>query len=237
MKKFLYIMAFATAALVGVTTPSLVHAHTIPAFEGVYPSPQAQTTKRTYRKRYKQTRYTRTTRYMQTARYKYKRSCSRTRACVVRKAYRYKRITARDLAMTPQNTVHGAINWIAYGRLHMHKTGPQLGLPGSLWCADWVNLIERKHGRPGTGSRLARSYAGYGSPSNGNVGDIAVMRRGWSNASGHVGYVSGNCPGGKMILSGNHNRRVQEACYPHYRFIAFRAPPRTRSASVGAFEP
>lgn len=86
------------------------------------------------------------------------------------------------------------------------------------WCADFVNLVERRLGRPGTGSRLAASYLRYGAAvSTPAPGDIALIARG--RRVGHVGYVSGLCDRGVMIVSGNHRRTTGEACYPQARIV------------------
>jgi CHAP domain len=61
---------------------------------------------------------------------------------------------------------------------------------GSLWCARFMNLVLQRSGHRGTGSDLARSFAGYGQRISGpQVGAIAVMGR--RGGGGHVGVVSG----------------------------------------------
>lgn len=99
-------------------------------------------------------------------------------------------------------------------------TARQLGLPRSLWCADFVNMIERRLGRSGTGSRAAASFASYGRRLSGpQVGAIAVMHR---RGGGHVGIVTGTVPEGVVIISGNHLGAVREAVYPRNRPYAYR---------------
>lgn len=87
-----------------------------------------------------------------------------------------------------------------------------------LWCAEFMNMMERKMGRPGTGSAMASSFASYGRRvSDPRPGDIAVMR-------GHVGYVM-SVDGGKVkLISGNFNRKVGIGTYPRSRFVAFMRP-------------
>ncbi|MCT8970571.1 TIGR02594 family protein [Microbaculum marinisediminis] len=96
----------------------------------------------------------------------------------------------------------------------------------SLWCADFMNLVEREAGRPGTGSRLARSYLGYGRPvSSPRPGDIVVLWRGSQRGrSGHVGYFMGFDGRGVRLISGNHGRKVGIGTYPTARVLGFRRP-------------
>lgn len=91
-----------------------------------------------------------------------------------------------------------------------------------LWCAEFMNMIERKLGRPGTGSAMARSFTGYGHRvSNPRPGDIAVLRR---RGGGHVGYVM-SVNGNKVkLISGNHGRKVGIGTYPRSRVVAFVRP-------------
>jgi uncharacterized protein (TIGR02594 family) len=69
-------------------------------------------------------------------------------------------------------------------------------------CADFVNFIERKLGRRGTGSRMAMSFAHYGHRVSGPVaGAIATMGR---RGGGHVGIVTGKtAEGDPILISGN----------------------------------
>jgi uncharacterized protein (TIGR02594 family) len=95
---------------------------------------------------------------------------------------------------------------------------------GALWCARFMNMVLEKSGRRGTGSNMAKSFAGYGRRVSGpQVGAIAVMSRG--RGGGHVGIVSGvDKSGNPIIISGNHNRRVGEAVYPRGRIYAYVMP-------------
>lgn len=91
-----------------------------------------------------------------------------------------------------------------------------------LWCAHFMNLVERKAGRSGTGSGMARSYASYGRRvSNPRPGDIAVLRR---RGGGHVGYVMSTSSSKVTIISGNHGRKVGIGTYPRSRVVAFVRP-------------
>jgi uncharacterized protein (TIGR02594 family) len=81
-----------------------------------------------------------------------------------------------------------------------------------LWCAHFMNLVERKVGRSGTGSGMARSYASYGRRvSDPRPGYIAVMRR---RGGGHVGYVMSVSGNKVQIISGNHGRKLALAPIP-----------------------
>lgn len=103
-------------------------------------------------------------------------------------------------------------------RGYLGRSARELGLPRSLWCADFVNmLLGRRHA-----SRVARSYARYGRPAApGCVGCIAVLRR---RGGGHVGIVEGWKKGNPIVISGNHNDRVGEGVYPRARLVALREP-------------
>jgi uncharacterized protein (TIGR02594 family) len=99
-----------------------------------------------------------------------------------------------------------------------------LGLPGSLWCADFMNLVLRKSGLNATGSRAARSYLQYGRKiDEPRVGAIAIFSRGKN--SGHIGIVRGtDGSGNPIIVSGNHGNKVAEAVYPKGRVLAYVVP-------------
>lgn len=85
-----------------------------------------------------------------------------------------------------------------------------------------MNLVERKVGRPGTGSGMARSYTSYGRRvSDPRPGDIAVMRR---RGGGHVGYVMSVSGSKVQIISGNHGRKVGIGTYFRSRVVAFVRP-------------
>lgn len=96
-----------------------------------------------------------------------------------------------------------------------------------LWCANFVGLMEKKVGRAGTGSNMARSYDKYGkkiSRSEVRRGDIAVMSRG--KRGGHVGYFVEWAPNGKaVIISGNsRGGKVSKGQYALGRIYAWRRP-------------
>lgn len=92
----------------------------------------------------------------------------------------------------------------------------------SLWCADFINLVERKAGREGAGSRLATAYLDYGTKvSKPQPGDIVVLTR---RGGGHVGYFVGWEDGKIVLLSGNHGKKVGIGTYPASRVLGYRRP-------------
>ena len=94
---------------------------------------------------------------------------------------------------------------------------------GSLWCARFMNMVLEHTGHRGTGSDMARSFAGYGQRVSGpQVGAIAVMGR---RGGGHVGVVSGiDANGNPVVVSGNNGNRVREAPVSPGRIYAYVMP-------------
>lgn len=98
-----------------------------------------------------------------------------------------------------------------------------------LWCANFVGVIEKKAGRAGTGSNLAKSYAKYGqrvSLSQAKPGDIVVTTR---KGGGHVGYLIAKLGSKVRLISGNSGGRkgarvVAEGNYPVSRIYAIVRP-------------
>jgi uncharacterized protein (TIGR02594 family) len=128
--------------------------------------------------------------------------------------------STRDAAVATTNESNELVRT---ARRYMGETAGQLGLPSSLWCADFMNFVLGKTGREGTGSRAASSFADWGIRLKGpQIGAIAVASRPGGN---HVGIVSGiTSNGDPIIISGNHGHRVAEAVYPRRRFFAFVKP-------------
>lgn len=98
---------------------------------------------------------------------------------------------------------------------YLGSTASQLGLPRSLWCADFMNMLV------GGTDRRAISYASRGTKAqHGCVNCVAVTTR---KGGAHVGVVSGyDESGNPIIVSGNHNRKVGVAAYDKRRIIAYR---------------
>lgn len=123
--------------------------------------------------------------------------------------------------VTDQYPVSQGSSWgslASRARSYMGETAHQLGLPGRLWCADFINKITGG----GTGSRQAKSYLHYGTKARYGCTDcIAVLSRG--RRGGHVGIVTGyDAKGNPIIVSGNHGHRVGEGVYSKHRVLGYR---------------
>lgn len=102
-----------------------------------------------------------------------------------------------------------------------------------LWCADFVNHVERRAGRPGTGNRSSLGFRSYGTRiarGRARPGDIVVLSR---RGGGHVGYFVRYVDGGRrvVLISGNTGGRrgarvVGEGRYDAGRIVAIVRPPR-----------
>jgi len=114
----------------------------------------------------------------------------------------------------------GSSNLVAEARRYIggNPTGR-----GSLWCARFMNMVLQREGYRGTGSDMARSFAGYGQRVSGpQVGAIAVMGR---RGGGHVGIISGiDAQGNPIMISGNNGNRVREAPVSRGRIYAYVMP-------------
>ena len=123
---------------------------------------------------------------------------------------------------------HSGVMGTAQSMMGMSERGNRGSLARTLgvdpartpWCAAWANAVLRRNGYHTSGSNMARSFYSYGSRSNGEVGDIAVMPH-------HVGFVTGySYRNGRKyvsVLGGNTSNKVKAAWYPASR-IAFRDP-------------
>lgn len=118
---------------------------------------------------------------------------------------------------------------LANAKAAIGKRGPQLGLPGSLWCADAINYWLRKVGLPTTGSRMARSFVAH--PKFEKIkapqpGDIVVIARGRGTTYGHVALYNGSCgKGGIKLLGGNQGGgRVTNQCISGARVVGYVRP-------------
>lgn len=101
-------------------------------------------------------------------------------------------------------------------RQYMGMSAGQLGLPRSLWCADFMNKITQSGM-----DRTAMSYARRGSPAPYGCTDcVAVTRR---RGGGHVGIVTGyDGSGNPILISGNHSRKVGVGTYNRGSVVAYR---------------
>jgi len=118
------------------------------------------------------------------------------------------------------SSVFGSSNVVAEARRYLggNPTGR-----GRLWCARFMNMVLERTGLHGTGSDLARSFAGYGQRVSGpQIGAIAVMGR---RGGGHVGVISGIDAGGNpIVVSGNNGNRVRETPVSRGRIFAYVMP-------------
>jgi uncharacterized protein (TIGR02594 family) len=95
----------------------------------------------------------------------------------------------------------------------------------TAWCAAFVNAIEKRCGRTGTGKLNARSYLHYGTPTaTPKLGDIAVFKRGNSSWEGHVGYYIFQDDNGILVLGGNQSNKVCYKYYPKAALLGYRKP-------------
>jgi uncharacterized protein (TIGR02594 family) len=142
-----------------------------------------------------------------------------------RAAYASASASAADVTpVSATGSFGGGGSLVAQARQYVGASASQLGVPSRLWCADFMNLVLRKSGHRGSGSRMASSFASYGTRISGpQVGAIAVLSRG--KRGGHVGVVSGiDAKGNPIIISGNHGRRVAESTYSRGRVYAYVMP-------------
>jgi uncharacterized protein (TIGR02594 family) len=145
------------------------------------------------------------------------------RADSVAELMRLHRFANTNASIAPQNSAPagvGSSNVVAEARRYLggNPTGRS-----RLWCARFMNMVLQRSGFKGTGSDMARSFAGYGQRVSGpQIGAIAVMAR---RGGGHVGVVSGiDAKGNPILVSGNNGNRVREAAYPRGRIYAYVLP-------------
>jgi uncharacterized protein (TIGR02594 family) len=97
---------------------------------------------------------------------------------------------------------------------YMGATASQLGLPSTLWCADFMNMLV------GGSDRSAASYLKRGKVApHGCVNCVAVTTR---RGGAHVGVVAGYEGGNPVIISGNHLGKVGVAVYRREKVIGYR---------------
>ena len=95
------------------------------------------------------------------------------------------------------------------------------------WCAAFVNAVLQKSGYDTTDSLMARSFLNYGKVARKpEEGDIVVLKRGRSSATGHVGFFLGYDETGQYVkvLGGNQGKMVTIAYYPTSRVLGYRKP-------------
>lgn len=107
-------------------------------------------------------------------------------------------------------------NLIAKASQFIGSTASDLGLPKSLWCADFMNKIT------GAGNdRTAVSYVNKGRKAeHGCTNCVAVTSR---RGGHHVGVVKGyDDSGNPILISGNHGHKVGIGKYSKNKVIAYR---------------
>ena len=110
----------------------------------------------------------------------------------------------------------GGTDLISMASRFVGQTARQIGLPPTLWCADFVNMLTK------SGSdRTAKSYLHRGKPAQaGCTNCVVVLSR---KGGGHVGIVKGyDRSGNPILISGNHGNRVAVSAYPKSRVIGYR---------------
>lgn len=123
-------------------------------------------------------------------------------------------------------TIGAPTNLVTLARQYEGKRASQLGLPRSLWCADFVNKVRLEAGLRAVPSRLARDQIHGGRRLAEPIpGAVVILSRGHGGRAGHTGFVVAVLPGGDIVVvSGNHGNRVAESTYRRSRVIAFVDP-------------
>jgi hypothetical protein len=133
-----------------------------------------------------------------------------------------KRVLATVVLLTAMTTAASAQFWNPFEpqgpwnknaqseRVQVSRGAP----PPNKRCGYW---LMKKMGKSDRNLWRAYAWSSVGRPSNGSVGDVAVMKK------SHVGYVSGLCSNGVQLTSyGNSRIGVYTKCYPRSAFRAFR---------------
>ncbi len=103
-------------------------------------------------------------------------------------------------------------------RALLGQTAAQLGLPRSLWCADFIAKIAPDAARKVDNPRWARDYAEL-PKTEPKPGAIVVLTRG---RGGHIGVLDRfDRNGNPIIISGNHGHKVGIGTYPKGRVLAY----------------
>lgn len=102
---------------------------------------------------------------------------------------------------------------------------PEVKNDEDAWCAVFANWALITAGQPGTQSRMARSFLGYGKTlAKPTKGCIAVLKRGSNPSLGHVGFFSHAKDKRVFLLGGNQSNKVSIASFPESDVIAYRLP-------------
>lgn len=93
------------------------------------------------------------------------------------------------------------------------------------WCAVFVNFCLAEAGFPGTRSKMARSFEGYGKRlASPKKGCIVVLERGSDPRFGHVGFYDHESNEVVYVLGGNQSDSVSIAPYSLSRVVCYREP-------------
>lgn len=136
------------------------------------------------------------------------------------------RVVRRKVRRFADDVTVGSRDLVAIARSHVGKTAKQLGLPRTLWCADFMNLVRRQGGVATVPSRMAQDQARGGRRiQHPKEGAIVTMRRGGSAIAGHTGIISAVLDSDTvLVVHGNSRHRVRESKYRVSQFLAMVDP-------------
>lgn len=102
---------------------------------------------------------------------------------------------------------------------------PDVKNDDDAWCAVFANWALITAGHPGTQSRMARSFLGYGKTlAKPEKGCVVVLKRGNDPKLGHVGFFSHKQDKRVYLLGGNQSNKVSIASFPEVDVLAYRMP-------------
>lgn len=90
------------------------------------------------------------------------------------------------------------------------------------WCSCFANWCVQRAGGRGTRSAMARSWLNWGLESDGQIGDIVVLKRGNSAWQGHVGFLVKKDLLNIQVLGGNQSNTVNIQSYPKSSVLGYR---------------
>lgn len=90
------------------------------------------------------------------------------------------------------------------------------------WCSCFVNWCVQKAGGKGTRSAMARSWLNWGDKSDGQVGDIVILKRGTSNVQGHVGFLVKKGLLNVDVVGGNQSNTVTVQSFLRTKVLGYR---------------
>lgn len=106
------------------------------------------------------------------------------------------------------------------------------------WCAAFAGAMLKRAGLTPSGSLMARSYLKWGSALDApRLGAIAVLSRGTSPSTGHVGFYLGAADDRVFLLGGNQSDAVTVEDFKASRVLGFRWPSEAATASTPSAAP